>query len=79
MSCVHHWMVDTLVTDGGYLAECKMCKKTNKFSTVFGEPFRFPSSSVRKSVGIEENTRRAGWLAKVLPNSKRTVKSPDVV
>ena len=78
MSCVHHWMVDALVTDGGYLAECKICKETNKFSTAFGDPYRFPPSSVRKSVGIEENTKRAGWLAKVLP-SKRTVKSPDVV
>ena len=79
MSCVHHWMLDTLSTDGGYLAKCKLCNKTNKFSTAFGDPFRFPPASVRKSVGIEENTRRAGWLAKVLPNSRRTVKRSNVV
>lgn len=64
MSCVHHWMLDTLSTDGGYLAKCKLCKATNKFSTAFGDPFRFPTAAQRKSWGIDLNTRTAGWRAK---------------
>jgi len=72
MSCVHHWIIDTLATNGEYHAKCKLCKETNTFYNSFYDVYRFPTAQERKHWGISDNTRKSGWVVKPKVTSSPT-------
>ncbi len=77
--CTHHWMIDTLPTDGFYRARCRVCGKRREFLFIpndyimmlealqlrrrVGRPRREVSYGNTYRTWEPEPPRQGGWLA----------------